>query len=369
VRTLGDIALSVAGCALIVAVLDAELRTFVLPRGAVVRLNRVISVLVRRGFDVLVTLARTYEGRDRVMALYAPITLFAWVVVWMVMILTGYTLLFRAIDGGGWHRALVIAGSSTLTLGFDHPPGFGPTVLAFAAAATGLAVLALLIAYLPTLYGSFSRREVLVAHLSARAGTPPRPVDLLVRARNIGPLTDLNDVWVQWQLWFAEIEETHTSMALLNFFRSPDPARSWITAAGAVLDTASLVNSTVDTPSQPMAALCVRSGYGALRSIADFFGIPHDPDPSPTDPITIARDEWEAVCAELAAAGVPLRADREQAWRDFAGWRVNYDRVLVTLAGFLVAPYSPWSSDRSVAYRVRLIRLRSRRPSKDRPQA
>lgn len=357
----GDVALFVVGVALVVIVLDAGLRTFVLPRGAVVRLNRAVSVLLRAGFDLVVRPTRSYRARDRVMALYAPLTLLAWVVVWLVMVLAGYTLMFQAVDGRGWRDALAVAGSSVFTLGFDHPPGFGPTLLSFAAAATGLAVLALLIAYLPTLYSSFSRREVLVAHMAARAGTPARPVDLLVRAHLIGPLADLDDLWVQWQLWFAELEETHTSMALLNFFRSPDPDRSWITAAGAVLDSAALLSSTVDTPRQPMAALCIRSGYGALRAIADFFGIPHDPDPRPDGPVSIARSEWEDACAQLEAAGVPLRADRDQAWRDFTGWRVNYDRVLVTLAGFLVAPYGPWSSDRSIAYRVRIVRTRPRR--------
>jgi len=361
VTGVADVVLFVVGAALIVIVLDAGLRTFVLPRGAVVRLNRAVSVVLRAGFDAVARPMRSYGARDRVLALYAPLTLLAWVVVWLVLVLTGYTLMFRAVDGRGWQEAVGVAGSSVFTLGFDHPPGFGPTLLSFAAAATGLAVLALLIAYLPTLYGSFSRREVLVAHLAARAGTPATPVDLIVRVHRIGPLSELDALWVQWQLWFAELEETHTSMALLNFFRSPDPDRSWITAAGAVLDSAALVSSTVDTPRQPMAALCIRSGYSALRAIADFFGIPHDPDPRPDDAVSVARSEWEDACDALEAAGVPLRADRDQAWHDFTGWRVNYDRVLVTLAGFLVAPYGPWSSDRSIAHRVRIVRTRPRR--------
>ena len=101
-----------------------------------------------------------------------------------------------------------------------------------------------------------------------------------------------------------------------------------------------------------MAGLCLRSGFTALRAIGDFFSIPHPADPQPGDAITIAREEWEQACRELEAAGVPLVADREQAWRDFAGWRVNYDVVLVTLAGLVLAPYAQWSSDRSVPFRV-----------------
>ena len=191
-----------------------------------------------------------------------------------------------------------------------------------------------------------------MAYLNTRAGTPPSAVDLLRRAHLIDRLHDLDDLWDRYHLWFAELEETHTSQPLLNFFRSPSADRSWVTASGAILDAASLINSTIDAGWHPMAGLCVRSGFTALRSIADFFGMEYPPDPQPGDPITISRDEWEDARAQLAAAGVPLVADVDQAWLDFTGWRVNYDVVLVTLAGLMQAPYAPWSSDRSVRFRV-----------------
>ncbi len=74
----------------------------------------------------------------------------------------------------------------------------------------------------------------------------------------------------------------------------------------------------------------------------------HDPDPRPDDPISIRREEFDEACERLAEAGVPLHHDRDQAWRDYAGWRVNYDTVLLALADLIMAPYSPWTSDRSV---------------------
>jgi len=116
-----------------------------------------------------------------------------------------------------------------------------------------------------------------------------------------------------------------------------------------VLDAASLMLSTVDIAREPRAAFCIRSGYLALRQIASFFQVTYDEDPEPDDPITIAREEFDAACAYLAQTGVPLVADRDQAWRDFRGWRVNYDTVLIALAALTMAPYAPWSSDRSVA--------------------
>ena len=166
---------------------------------------------------------------------------------------------------------------------------------------------------------------------------------------------------MEWQLWFAELQETHTSLPFLNFFRSPEPDRSWITAAGAVLDAAAMVNSTIDAaepadgePVRPVRAT-PRSGRSPASS-----GCRTPTDPAPDDPISIGRDEWEDACRELEAVGVPLMADRDQAWRDFAGWRVNYDVPLVMLAGLLVAPYAPWSSDRSIPFKVRIIRREDR---------
>jgi ABC-type multidrug transport system fused ATPase/permease subunit len=362
VNTVTDVLWILAGAVLVFVVMDAAVRSLVLPRGSVVSLTRIIWVSSRRVFDVFARMAKTYEGRDRVMALYAPITSLVQPAVWLAMVVVGFTLMFHGLGVSSWHQAFSESGSSLLTLGFVHPRDLPTTALAFIEAALGLGILALFIAYLPNIYNVFSRRELLVAQLSARAGTPPSPIDFLVRVSRIDELEQLDDVWKQWQDWFAEIEETHTSQASLIFFRSPSRDRSWITAAGVLLDSASLANSTVDIPWSPYAALCVRAGYSALRRIADFLGIPYDPDPQQTDGTSIAREEFDDACRQLAADGVPLKSDLDQAWVDFNGWRVNYDAVLVGIAGLTMAPYAMWSSDRSLR-RVRLppITRRGRR--------
>jgi hypothetical protein len=172
---------------------------------------------------------------------------------------------------------------------------------------------------------------------------------MLERFFILGRLEALTDeVWARWETWFVDVEESHTSIPALNFFRSPQPDHSWVTAAGAVLDAASIMASSVDLERQVQAEICIRAGYLALRRISDYFGIPYNPDPQPDDPISVTRDEFEAARDRLAAAGVPLKPDRDQAWRDFAGWRVNYDRVLLALATLTSAPYAPWSSDRGL---------------------
>lgn len=153
--------------------------------------------------------------------------------------------------------------------------------------------------------------------------------------------------------------------AALNFFRSPQPDQSWIVAAGTVLDAAALTLAAVDVLRQAHAAICIRAGYVALRRIADFFGIFYDPDPKADDPISIRREEFDDACDRLAEAGVPLRDDRDQAWRDYAGWRVNYDTVLLAVADLIMAPCAPWTSDRSapghVRPRIRLWGMGARR--------
>jgi len=347
-----DVLLFAAGVVLVLVVLDSALRTFVLPRGVRTPLTRWSFQAVRSVFNVMANMTHSYEGRDRVMALYAPIGLFTLVFVWITIVVGAYTLMFRGLSVDSWARAFELSGSSIFTLGFALPhqgiPGF---VLAFSESAVGLGLLALLIAYLPTIYNAFSRRELAVAQLATRAGTPPSAADLLERYHAIGWNDRLPELWAVWEAWFADISETHTSLAVLVFFRSPNPHRSWVTASGAVLDAASLAQSTLAVPWSPQAGLCIRAGYLALREVADFFSIPYDPDPSETDPISIDRSEFDEVYERLGAAGVPVRPDRDRAWRAFSGWRVNYDSVLLALAGLTMAPYAPWSSDRSMRYR------------------
>ena len=153
----------------------------------------------------------------------------------------------------------------------------------------------------------------------------------------------------------------HTSTAALPFFRSPRPERHWVTAAGAVLDAAALRASTVDMERQPSAELCIRAGYLALQHIADFYGIPYDADARRGDPIALTKDEWLVARAELASIGVPVREDVDESWLDFAGWRINYEPVLLILAGFVSAPYAPWNADRGVVrHRPPLLRTRRR---------
>ena len=336
----------IAGLAVAAAAVGSAIKTFVLPRSAPDLIVLVVFRNLRKLFGLVMRPTRTYEQRDAIMAFFAPIGLMVLLPTWLALTLLGYMGMYWAAGTPTWYEAFKISGSSLLTLGFATGDHLGLALLEFSEATIGLIMVATLIAYLPTLYSAFSKREAAVAMLEVRAGSPPSALEMIERYQRLHGLEHLGDAWDTWELWFTEISESHTSLAALVFFRSPNPHQSWVTAAGAVLDTASLVNAALDIPHDLKADLTIRAGFLALRNIADFFQVRYDRSPQPTDPISVRRDEFEAVLDHMAERGVPLKADREAAWRAFAGWRVNYDTVLIALARITMAPRAPWSSDR-----------------------
>jgi hypothetical protein len=341
------VAAGIAGAALIVMVIASAIKTVILPRAAG-------SLIARRVFGgvrvVMLALAgpkRPYDFRDRVWAYYAPVSLVLLPVAWVTLVVVGFTGIFWSLGDTSVRQAFLISGSSVLTLGVAFRAALPHAALTFVEATLGLGLVSLMISYLPTMYGSFNRREQLVGQLEVRAGLPPSPAELLVRYQRIGWLDGIDqELFSRWEDWFADVEESHSSLPAVAFFRSPVPERSWITAAGCVLDTAALAASVIDRANAPQAAILIRSGAFALRRVATFFKIGYNPDPRPDDPISVSRRDFDLICTELHAAGIPLKPDRDQAWRDFAGWRVNYDAVLVGLADLVIAPPSRWLGER-----------------------
>ena len=341
----------VLGVNITVFALSSEVKTFVLPRSAPDPISRIVFTIIRRVFNLFLHWAKTYETIDQVMAYYAPISLLMLVPAWLTLVLLGYTAMFWSVlygtwDGQAWYHAFRASGSALFTLGFEPVQGAFTTFLTLSEAAIGLIVVAMLIAYLPTMYAAFSRREAAVSLLEVRAGNPPSALEMILRYHRNHGLDALTEQWRVWEAWFADIEESHTSLPALVFFRSPQSDHSWVTASGAILDAAALSLAAVDIPYDPQAALCIRAGFIALRRIADFFGVVYNPNPAPTDPISIHRSEFDDVLTGLVQNKVPLKADFEQAWKDYSGWRVNYDTVLIALAALTLAPNAPWSSDR-----------------------
>ena len=337
-----------AGVVIIAFTLLSAIRSTILPRAVNNRLGRLSIRVVLAGTHLWTGRSPSYESRDRVMAMFGPMVLLVMLLSWLVLIIGAYILIFLARGTGSVTKALELSGSSIFTLGTVPAHGLVNDLLSYSEAGIGLLLVTLLITYLPSIYSAFSRRENGVALLRVRAGTPPSAAAMLIRYHRIeGAGERLRGVWQTWESWFNDIEESHTSFPILAYFRSPQPTESWITAAGVVLDTASMWQAAVEHPTDPNVQLCIRAGFQALQRIADSLEIPYDDDPAPTDPITISRDEWDESVEEMAGAGVPIRDDRDDAWRAWKGWRVNYDTVLLDVARRVEAPPVPWVSDRS----------------------
>ncbi len=347
------IAVFISGFVVVFLTIFSALSTFVLTRAARSQLNRVVFGIMRRLFEFILKFFPTYEQRDQIMAYYSPLSLIMLVPVWYALIMSGYAAMYWSLGVGDLFADFRYSGSSLLTLGFATSENPIVTMLSFSEALLGLIMVALLMAYLPTMYSAFSRREQAVSMLEVRAGNPPSALEMLLRFNRIHGLDKLSDYWKTWEAWFSDIEESHTTLPALVFFRSPRSDNSWITASGAILDAASITLSAVDIPADASASLSIRAGYLALRRITDYFDIPNPQDPHyPKDPISIKREEFDEALNRLAQAGVPLKTDRDQAWKDFAGWRVNYDRVLLVLCSLVMAPEAPWSSDRAPKFRL-----------------
>jgi hypothetical protein len=359
VRVLLNVILVVAGVLVIAVTLRSAITALIVPRGVGGFIRYLVLVTTRLVFRVLSGRRPSYEKRDRIMTLFGPIYLLALLSTWIILLALAYAAMYYALGVHSVRSALELSGSSVVTLGTHSSAKAIPNGLTYSEAGLGLLLLTLLITYLPVIYAAFSRRELAVTELEVRAGQPPTAVKLLIRYFRIDKLEELPELWQAWEGWFADVEETHTSLPILAFFRSPQPDHSWITAAGAILDSASVWVSAVEHPNDPDAQLTIRAGYIALGRVAEYFGLHHDVDPAPDDPITISRDEFGQACRELANAGLPLREDLDAAWRAFAGWRVNYDTALLNLARMVEAPIAPWTSDRSPVFAHKTSTLRT----------
>ena len=348
---------AIGGVAAIIWTLRSALRFFVLPRGVYDPTARFVFYFVRGIFDLRSKHIDSYEERDAIMALLGPLGLAGLLVVWLVIVLTGYMLVYWSLDVGTLADALRLSGSSLFTLGFASVSPIGEDVIVFTQAGVGLLLAALIVAYLPVIYSTWARREKQVATLEVRAGSPPAAWTLILRYHRIRALRESDELWPAWEDWFTDIEESHTSLSAVAFFRSPQPDRSWVNAAGVILDSAALFSAAIDVPRNPRRELCLRAGYISLRRIADLYRIPYDPDPSPDDPISVSRQEFNDVWRQLEDVGVPMQPDQDAAWQAFAGWRVNYDTVLLRLATLTMAPYAPWISDRSITWEHPVVRV------------
>jgi len=225
--------------------------------------------------------------------------------------------------------------------------------------------VALQIAYLPTIYGAYNRRETLVTLLESRAGSPAWGPELLIRHQLIASVANLPSLFADWERWAADVAESHTSYPSLLNLRSPRPKNSWLVSLAAVMDAAAIYLA-VDPEHAPIEArMCLRMGFTSLRDIAQVRGISFDPDPNPDDPIVLPQEEFLSACERLSGIGFPMSRPPEEAWDHFRGWRVNYESVTYALAWSLSAPPARWTGPRRWAGGDTMVPVRpiDRQPS------
>jgi hypothetical protein len=327
-----------AGVVLAASVVLTAVRIFVVPRGVRAPLVRLLFSSVARalGWFARVRGAREHHERDRFLVLWAPIAVLLLPVVWLMGALVAYAAIFWAIDpDAGIGEAFVVSGSSLFTLGFARPPGVGPALVACTEAAVGIGLLAIVISYLPTLNSALARREQVVAMLDSRAGTPADPLVLYQRQLRYAGLEHLDASWEEWERWIVDLGESHYTHGMLAFFRSSNPAHSWIGAVSTLLDTANLRLAALDAPGSGNASAYafMQAGLVAMTRMANHF------DLVPAEGyFVVDRERFERTLDELASFGAPLYADRDRAWRWFDERRRQYMPILAALCRLVDAP-------------------------------
>jgi hypothetical protein len=326
--------------------------TIVVPRPTPGRF-RVSRYVVRGSWRAVRTLGRRRGGqvRDTLLGLFAPAATLVLLVVWLVALILGYGLVLFALrdqlvpsphDLGA---TMYYAAGSILTLGSGEIAATGPAARAVVvvSAFSGLGVVALVVTFLFSLYGSYQRREVQVVTLQAAAGAPPSAVQLLETYARLDLVGRLPDLFAEWERWAAEVLDTHVAYPLLGFFRSSHDNLSWISALGTVLDAASLVLTTTEGLPRGEAELFRRVGSHLVEDITNLgfrTGVMVPGRPALTAS-GLDRAAFEEAWARLEAAGYRL-APREEAWQEFEGARAEYAGRLEAMAAYWVTPTNSW---------------------------
>jgi hypothetical protein len=343
---------AVVGAVLVLTAGASVIETLIVPRAVSSWLTRWVDRIVTGAFRMATGAIGDYRQRDRVLAGQPAAILLAQLTAWLGISFVGYWLLLWPFVTGGVMSAFTAAGSSLFTLGFAEPAGAAPAAIVFAAAATGLGIVTLQIAYLPTLYAAFNRRETEVALLNARAGVPSWGPELLARTHyalgsGVSTIDTLPDLYARWERWAADVGESHSTYLPLVRFRSPRPLSSWVTALLAVLDSAALylALSPNSAPVVP-ARLCLRGGFLCLNQIARAMGIAVPDEPDPHRGISLSYQDFLDAITRMRDVDFPIERDPADAWADFVGWRVNYEQAAYAVAAAVDAVPALWSGPR-----------------------
>jgi hypothetical protein len=359
--------IAVVGVLLVFTTWGSVIGTLIVPRPAGGWLTRWVDRIINVAFRVVTGGIADHKQRDRVLAAQAAAILLAQLVAWLGIFYVGYSLLVWPFISTGLGSAFSMA--SPEVFGPNDAVGNAQKVVADLAAFTALVVVTLQIAYLPTLYSEFNRRENEVSLLNARAGVPSWGPELLARTHyalgsGVSTIDTLPDLYAQWERWAAEVAESHTTYLPLVRFRSPRPLSSWVIALLAVLDSAALylALSPQSAPVVP-ARLCLRSGFDCLARVAQAMDLDVPEVADPAAGISLGYDEFLNAVARMQKVDFPIERNPAEAWPDFVGWRVNYEQAAYAVAAAVDAVPAMWSGPR----RHRAASIAPLRPLPGRP--
>ncbi|MGA7830632.1 MAG: potassium channel family protein [Terracidiphilus sp.] len=342
----------VAGVVCLFAVLLDAFQTIILPRRATgrFRLTRIFYVLTWTPWVFIGKRLHNPRRRESFFSYYGPMSLIFLLAVWAGSMVVGFALIFYSLgspfndaaQGPGLRSDLYVSGTTIFTLGLGDvtPRSAWARELVILEAGTGLGFLAVVMGYFPVLYGAFSRREVSISLLDARAGSPPTAAELMRRHSYEGGESALALLLVEWERWSAELLESHISYPLLCYFRSQHNNQSWISALTAVLDTTALLIADVQGNEARQAQLTFAMARHAIVDLAQIFSLP----PVKVDPDRLSLDRYEQLYDLLCKSGVSVCRDGHS-YERLRDIRALYEGYAEALAGYLRMPLPPWIAD------------------------
>jgi len=347
---------AVVGGLLVLAAATSVVGTLIVPRPVGSWLTRFVDKAVNGTFRIATAPVKSYRRRDRIFAAEAAVLLLAQLAAWLIVFYLGYALLFWPFVPD-ITDALITAGPGLWGIGgvgSAEVTGAGPRIIQDLSALSGIITITLQISYLPTLYGAFSRRENEIALLTARAGVPSWGPELLARTlyalgSGLSTIDTLPELYERWEAWAADVAESHTTYLPLVRFRSPKPRNSWVISLLAVLDSAALY-LTLAPGSVPevQARLCLRSGLICLGEVARAMGlnVPAADAPDMAGGLELTYEEFLEAVQRLKEVDFRIEREPEEAWTEFVGWRVNYEKAAYAIAFAVHAVRAPWSGPR-----------------------
>jgi hypothetical protein len=340
---------TIAGILSILAILLDAFETVVLPR-RVQRTFRLTSWFYRRTWIPYRTLANKIPSRARrenFLSYFGPLSLIFLLMLWAAGLILGFALLQYGVGEhfhlGGEPLTFGIlvyqSGETFFTLGYgDVVPSTGlARALSVVEAGLGFGFLGVVIGYLPTIYSSFSRREIEISLLDARAGSPPSAAELLSRFGKCPQQGVLDQIFKDWERWAAEVLESHLSYPALSFFRSQHNNQSWLGALITILDASALVIAGVDGLRPEQAKITFAMARHAVVDLAQVVSARYNPNA----PDRLPEQELNRLRQQLAERGIKLR-EGAAFEEKLAQLRSQYESYAVAIALNLSITLPPW---------------------------